>query len=195
MQAYIENGEDYYVGKRRANEMRGIYHKSKILLDHPNDTNFFAPNVPYYNSNEYFKEDPNKNHEFDFDNDMENPDLSQYIYGDLNAIPNSTTIAKNLVVFLPHVAPITFCHMDPTTFQVKMKDLRDAPHANPILQHFTTTFIKFNMHLVMVEMIVITTTHMDSTPPSTISSPLIMYPSLKDVTIFIILTKNNMPCS
>jgi hypothetical protein len=82
--------------------------------------------------------------------------------------------------------------MDPTTFQVRMKDLRDAPHANRILQHFTTTFIKFNMHLVMVEMIAIATTHMDWTPAHTISSPLIMYPSLKDVSILIILTKINM---
>jgi hypothetical protein len=30
MQAYIENGEDYYVGKRKANEMHGIDHKSKF---------------------------------------------------------------------------------------------------------------------------------------------------------------------
>jgi hypothetical protein len=64
-----------------------------------------------------------------------------------------------------------------------MKDLHDAPHANPILQHFTTTFIKFNMHLVTVEMITATIVHMDWTPPPTISSPLIMYPSLKDVSI------------
>ncbi len=68
--------------------MRGIDHESEILLDHPNDTNFLTPNVPYYNSNEYSKEDPNENHEFDFDNDMENHDLSQSIYDDFNAIPN-----------------------------------------------------------------------------------------------------------
>jgi hypothetical protein len=195
MQAYIEDCKDYYVGKCKTNEIHGIDHESEILLDHPNDTNFLAPNAPYYNSNEYNEEDPNENHEFDFDNDVENPDLSQSIYGDLNAIPNSTTIAKNLVVFLPHVAPITFCHMDSTTFQVRMKDLRDAPHANPILQHFTTTFIKFNTHLVTVEMIAITTIHMDWSTPPTISSPLIMYPFLKDVSILVILTKSNMPCS
>jgi hypothetical protein len=76
-----------------------------------------------------------------------------------------------------------------------MKDLPDVPHANPILQHFTTTFIKFNMHLVIVEMIAIATTHMDWTPLRTISSPFIKYPSLKDVSIFIILTKSNMLCS
>ncbi len=76
MQAYIENGEDYYVGKRRANEMRGIYHKSKILLDHPNDTKFLIPIVLYYNNEEYSKDDSNENHEFDFYNDMENDDLS-----------------------------------------------------------------------------------------------------------------------
>jgi hypothetical protein len=39
MQAYIKNGEDYYVGKQKANEMCGIDNKSKNLLDHPNDTN------------------------------------------------------------------------------------------------------------------------------------------------------------
>ncbi len=174
MQAYIQHCEDYYVGKRKTNEMCGIGHESEILLDHPNDTNFFAPNPPYYNNNEYFEEDPNENHESNFDNDMENPNLSQSIYGDLNAIFNSVAIIKNLVAFLPHVAPITFCHMDPTTFQVRMKDLLDVPHANPILQHFTTTFIKFNMHLVTVEMIAIATTHMDWTPPPIISFHLIL---------------------
>jgi hypothetical protein len=93
---------------------------------------------------------------------MENPNLSQSIYGDLNAIFNSVAIIKNLVAFLPHVAPITFCHMDPTIFQVRTKDLCDAPHANLILLHFITTFFEFNMHLVMVEMIAIaTTSHMD----------------------------------
>ncbi len=76
MQAYIQHCKDYYVGKRKTNEMSGIDHESKILLDHPNDTNFFAPNPPYYNSNEYFEEDPNENHESNFDNDMENPGLS-----------------------------------------------------------------------------------------------------------------------
>jgi hypothetical protein len=75
MQAYIEHCEDYYVGKHKANEMRGIDHKSEILLDHLDDTNFLTPNAPYYNSDEYYEEDPNESHEFDFDNDMENPDL------------------------------------------------------------------------------------------------------------------------
>jgi hypothetical protein len=195
MQAYKEHCEDYYVGKCKTNEMRGIDHESKILLDHLDDTNFLAPNAPYYNSDEYSKKDLNENHEFDFGNDMENPDLSQSIYGDFNAIPNSTVVAKNLVTSLSHVAPITFCHMDPTTFQVRMKDLHDAPLANPILQHFTTIFIKFNMHLVTVEMIAIARTHMDWTPPPTIPSPLIMYLFLKDVLILVILTKSNMPCS
>jgi hypothetical protein len=64
-----------------------------------------------------------------------------------------------------------------------MKDLHDVPHANPILQHFTTTFIEFNMHPVIVEMIAATTVHMDWTPPLTISFPLILYPSLKNVSI------------
>jgi hypothetical protein len=114
---------------------------------------------------------------------MENPNLSQFIYGDLNAIPNSTTIVENLMASLSHVVPITFCHMDPTTFQVRTKDLHDALHANLIFQHFTTTFIEFNMHPIMVEMIVVATTHMDLTPPLTISSCLIMYPSLKGVSI------------
>jgi len=76
MQAFIENGEHYYVGKPRANEMCGIDHKSKKLLDHPNDTNSLTPIAFYYNNEEYSKDDPNKNHEFDFDNDMENADLS-----------------------------------------------------------------------------------------------------------------------
>jgi hypothetical protein len=92
---------------------------------------------------------------------MENPSLSQSIYGDLYAIPNSTAIVENLVIFLPHVAPITFCHMDLTIFPVRTKDFHDAPHANLILQHFATTFIEFNMHPIMVEMIAIATTHMD----------------------------------
>jgi hypothetical protein len=110
-------------GQAKNNEMHGIYHESEILLDHPDDTNFLAPNAPYYNSDEYFEEDPNENHESNFDNDMENPDLAQSIYGDLNAILNSTAIAKNVVTSLSHVAPITFRHMDPTTFQVRIKDL------------------------------------------------------------------------
>jgi hypothetical protein len=85
------------VGKCKANEMCGIDYKFEILLDNPDDTNYVTPNAPYYNSDEYSKEDPNENHEFDFDNDMENLDLSQSIYGDLNAILNSTAITENLV--------------------------------------------------------------------------------------------------
>jgi hypothetical protein len=50
-----------------------------------------------------------------------------------NAIPNSNVVAKNLVASLLHVAPITFRHMDPTTFQVQMKDFHDAQCANSIL--------------------------------------------------------------
>jgi len=46
MQASIKHCEDYYVGKRKANEMHGIDHKSKILLDHLDDTKSFAPNAP-----------------------------------------------------------------------------------------------------------------------------------------------------
>jgi hypothetical protein len=72
------------VGKCKANEMCGIDHESEILLDHPYDTNFLAPNAFYNNSDEYFEEDQNDNHEFTFDNDMENLDLSQFIYGDFN---------------------------------------------------------------------------------------------------------------
>jgi hypothetical protein len=64
MQAYIKHYEDYYVGKRRANEMHGISHESKILLDHLDDTNSFAPNAPCYNIKEYYEDDPNDNHEF-----------------------------------------------------------------------------------------------------------------------------------
>jgi hypothetical protein len=52
-------------------------------------------------------------------------------------------------------------HMDPITFQVRMKDLHHVPHANSILQHFTTTFIEFNMILIMVEMIVAATINMN----------------------------------
>ncbi len=183
MQACIEHCEDYYVGEHKTNAMCGIDHESKILLDHPYDTNSLTPNAPYYNNDEYFEKDLNDNHEFDFDNDMENPNLSQSIYGDLNAIPNSIAIVKNLVTFLSHVVPITFCHMDPTIFQVRTKDFHDAPHTNLILQHFTTTFIEFNMHPIMVEMIAVTTVHMDWTPPLTISSLFIMYLSLKGVSI------------
>jgi hypothetical protein len=56
--------------------MCGIDHKSKKLLDHPNDTNSLTPFALYDNNEEYSKNDPNKNHEFDFDNDMKNVDLS-----------------------------------------------------------------------------------------------------------------------
>jgi hypothetical protein len=56
--------------------MPGIDHKSKNLVDHPNDTNFLTPIAFYYNNEKYLKNDPNKNHEFDFDSDMENADLS-----------------------------------------------------------------------------------------------------------------------
>jgi hypothetical protein len=55
MQAYIQHCKDYYVGKCKANEMCGIDHKSEILLDHQDDTNFLAPNAPYNNTNEYFE--------------------------------------------------------------------------------------------------------------------------------------------
>jgi hypothetical protein len=162
MQAYIEHCEDYYVGKHKTNAMCGIDPESKILLDHPYDTNSLTPNAPYYNSDVYFEENLNNNHESDFDNDMGNPNLSQSIYGDFNTIHNSVAIVENLVAFFSHVVPITFCHMDPTIFQVRTKDLCDAPHANLILLHFITTFFEFNMHLVMVEMITIaTTSHMD----------------------------------
>jgi hypothetical protein len=50
--------------------------------------------------------------------------------------------------------------MDPTIFQTTMKNLRDVPCANLISQHFTTTYIEFNMHSVTMEMIA-TTTRMD----------------------------------
>ncbi len=136
--------------------MHGTNHVSEILLDHPNDTNSLTPNAPYYNNDEYFENDLNKNQQFDFDNDMENLDLSQSLFGDLNAILNSVAIAS-----LSHVASIIFHHMDPIALQVKMKDLCDAPCANSILQHFTTTFIEFKMLLVKVEMIVATTIDMD----------------------------------
>lgn len=46
------------------------------------------------NNDEYFEDDLNKNHEFDFDNDMENLDLSQFMYGDFNAIPNSSAVVE-----------------------------------------------------------------------------------------------------
>ncbi len=39
------------------------------------------------------------------------------------------------------------------------------------------------MHLVTVEMTTIVIIHMDLTPPPTISSPFMMYPSLKDASI------------
>jgi len=76
MQAYIEHCQDYYVGKERVKEMHGINHESKILLDHPNDTNSLTSNAPYYNNDEYSKDDPNENPIFQFDNGMENLDLS-----------------------------------------------------------------------------------------------------------------------
>jgi hypothetical protein len=41
--------------------MRGTDHESEILLDHPYDTNFLAPNAPYYNNDEYYEDDPNEN--------------------------------------------------------------------------------------------------------------------------------------
>jgi hypothetical protein len=52
--------------------MHGNDHKSKILLDYIDDTNTFAPNAPCCNNDEYYENDPNDNHEFDFNNDMEN---------------------------------------------------------------------------------------------------------------------------
>jgi hypothetical protein len=57
MQAYIKHCEDYYVGKWRANEMCGIDHKSKILLDHLDDTNYFALSAPCCNNDEYYEDD------------------------------------------------------------------------------------------------------------------------------------------
>jgi len=71
------------------------WHQSWIwnFVKPPKWHQLLAPNAPYYNNDEYSKNDPNKNKQFEFDNDMENLDLSQSLYGDLNAIPNSTTIA------------------------------------------------------------------------------------------------------
>jgi hypothetical protein len=71
--------------------------------------------------------------------------------------------------------------MDPTSFQAKMKDFCGAPCANSIFQHFTIAFIEFDIHLVTMEMIATTTTHMDRTTLPIISSSFIMYPSLKNV--------------
>jgi len=64
-----------WTSKPRANEIRCINHESEILLDRPTSTNILAPNAPYYNNDEYFENDLNKNHKFDFDNNMENLDL------------------------------------------------------------------------------------------------------------------------
>jgi len=97
--------------------MCGIDHKFEILLDHPNGTTFLTPNAPYYNIYDYFENDPNENHEFDFDNDMENLDLSQSIYGYLNAILNLIVVVENLFISFLHVVPIIFRNMDPTMFQ------------------------------------------------------------------------------
>jgi hypothetical protein len=72
---------------------------------------------------------------------MENPNLSQSLYGDFNAIPNLVTVVENLVTLFLYVVCFMFHHMDPIAFQVRMKDLHDGPCANSILQHFTTTFI------------------------------------------------------
>ncbi len=71
MQAYIEHCELAHIII-----MCGTDHESEILLDHPYDTNYLAPNAPYYNNDEYSEDDPNENQQFDFDNDMENPNLS-----------------------------------------------------------------------------------------------------------------------
>jgi hypothetical protein len=97
--------------------MRGIDHKFENLLDHLDGTTFLTPNAPYYNSYDYFEDDPNENHEFDFDNDMENPDLSHSIYGYLNAMLNLIVVVENLFISFPHVAPIISRNMDPTMFQ------------------------------------------------------------------------------
>jgi hypothetical protein len=121
--------------------MHGTNHEFEILLDRPYDTNSLAPNAPYYNNDEYYEDDPNKNQQFDFDNDMENPNLSQSLYGDFNAIPNLVTVVEILVILFLYVVPFMFHHMDPIVFQARMKDLHDTPRANSILQHFTTTFI------------------------------------------------------
>jgi len=43
--------------------MHNIDHKYEILLDHPNDINFLAPNAPYYDNDEYYENDPNEKHE------------------------------------------------------------------------------------------------------------------------------------
>jgi hypothetical protein len=53
--------------------------------------------------------------------------------------------------------------MDPTTFKITMNNLHVVPCANLIFQHFTTTSIEFNMHLVTMEMIVVPSysSHMD----------------------------------
>jgi hypothetical protein len=40
----------------------------------------------------------NENHEFDFENDMEKLDLSQYIYGDFNAILYLVVVGKNPII-------------------------------------------------------------------------------------------------
>jgi hypothetical protein len=62
-----------------------------------------------------------------------------------------------------------------------MKDFCGVPSVNSILQHFTTAFIEFDIHLLTIEMIATTTTHMEWTTFLAISSPFIMYPSLRDI--------------
>jgi hypothetical protein len=60
------------------------------------------------NNDEYFEDDPNENHEFDFENDVENLGLSQFMYGDFNAIPNSMAIVENLVLHSHMLFPSYF---------------------------------------------------------------------------------------
>jgi hypothetical protein len=51
---------------------------------------------------------------------LENRDVAIYT-------PTSVVvIIENLIISLLHVAPIIFRHMDPTTFQTKMKNLCDV---------------------------------------------------------------------
>ncbi len=99
--------------------MHGIDHKYEILLDHLDGTTLLTLNAPYYNNYEYYEDDPNESHEFDFDNYMENLDLSHSIYGYFNSILNLIVVVENIFISFWHVTPIIFHHMDPTMFQSK----------------------------------------------------------------------------
>jgi hypothetical protein len=90
--------------------------------------------------------------------------------------PNLIAITKNLATSLPHVAPIIFHHMDPTTFQIGWCFM--CQFNLPTFDNYIY-WIQYAFGHNGNDCSNYSSYELDT--PSYVSSPLIMYPSLKNV--------------